>query len=288
MGSYLLILRAEGFREVRYPVLIERTENWRAEQAVPLLTDVQIGEGFVYVPPGYSVLGGDPDAYQSWPRHERWLDGFCLAEREVTMAEWWAFLRACLADGTLTTPEAQAMVPRQAPQAGHYWQVRGSEVAMPQDWPEDWPVLGISWQDAQAYCAWRTAQDGRAISLPTEAEWERAARGADGRGFPWGDGFRWDRTIGLLQAGGGRRMRPERVLAAPGDVSPFGVRDLAGSMREWCEDEPADYPGLRAVRGGAWGVVESANIRGANRSASDLTGVVDNIGIRVRAAPRTR
>jgi len=123
--------------------------------------------------------------------------------------------------------------------------------------PDHYPASNILWDEAGAYCRW---VGGR---LPTEAEWEKAARGTDGREYPWGDRFEADRCNTI--SGGLHRV--EDVGSYPGCLSPYGVLDLAGGMWEWCADwyaedyyarsPAADPPGpetgtLRVTRGGAW------------------------------------
>jgi len=119
--------------------------------------------------------------------------------------------------------------------------------------------LGVSWDDATAYCEWRSKHDGLAVRLPTADEWERAARGADARAFPWGDGFDWGWTVGGESPVHGGRPQPRAVLIASVDVSPFGVRDLAGGVCEWCDAE-AGVAG-RPFLGGGWGLQRSAEFR---------------------------
>jgi formylglycine-generating enzyme required for sulfatase activity len=123
--------------------------------------------------------------------------------------------------------------------------------------PDHYPASFVLWDEAAAYCRW---VGGR---LPTEAEWEKAARGTDGRDYPWGD--RWDPARCNTISGGLHQV--EDVGSYPGCLSPYGVLDLAGGMWEWCGDwyaddyyarSPAADPQgpetgtLRVKRGGAW------------------------------------
>lgn len=123
-------------------------------------------------------------------------------------------------------------------------------------YPEDkgsLPVNGISWGNAKAYCAWKGKR------LPTEAEWEKAARGTDGREFPWGNEFDDKKTNSMGLHGG-----TVPVGQFKGDVSPYGVHDMAGNICEWVDDWYKSYPGndfqsdkfgenLKVVRGWYWG-----------------------------------
>ncbi len=293
MGSYLLLVRKEGFRDVRYPILVERGEDdpstgpetGAGAGPVPLLTDRQIGEGYVWVPPGEAILGGDPKAPYAWSRRKRWVPGFCLAEREVTFREYREFLGALLARG-VPAAEVEARCPRRSGVGGATWGVRDGQVVERGHIPEEFPVFGISWGDADAYARWRGEAEGREARLPTEEEWERAARGADGRLFPWGNVFRWERVVGGRSPVHGERPRPKPPGTAADDVSPFGVRDLSGSVYEWCDDLISGRN--RAARGGAWGHLNTSYFRAAYRNGYDETLLGDMHGFRVRAEPRAQ
>jgi len=149
------------------------------------------------------------------------------------------------------------------------------------EWSEHWPVFGVDRDDARAYVAWRSERDDRAYRLPSELEYEKAARGADGRWYPWGNTF--DATLCKCFGSRPGRPRPEPVEAFPTDVSVYGVRDLAGGVREWCGDADYDGDAGRApVRGGGWNSIERV-VRAANRYGFEVNAVHGYIGFRLAA-----
>ena len=291
-GSYLLTLRSPGKRDTRYPVFIPRGRHWDSGATpVPLYSDADIGEGMVYVPPGPFVCGGDPEAGEGLPRSEPWVPGFFVAALPVTMQGWCDFLDAL---HSRDPAEAWSRAPRQESglksSGGQYWDrpepgasYRVPEVDRDGDrWDPLWPVSAVSWADAMAYVAWRTERDGVGWRLPLEQEWEKASRGADGRVFPWGNGF--DSTLCKMRESRPGRSQPEAVGAFSTDISPFGVRDLAGSLRDWCGD--ADYAGdpkRRPVRGGSW-FTYARGCRSANRYGFDPWIVGTSYGFRLARA----
>ena len=164
-------------------------------------------------------------------------------------------------------------------------------------WRPGEPVTLVDWFGARAYAAWRAERDGLPWRLPGELEWEKAARGADERLFPWGDRFdpSW---CCMRDSHAGKRTTP-LAESFPSDCSPYGVRGLAGGVRDWCLDAhrpegpvldqgrwvPAveredDATVARVERGGAWYGFERDS-RAANRFATRPTARFHNIGFRL-------
>jgi formylglycine-generating enzyme required for sulfatase activity len=103
---------------------------------------------------------------------------------------------------------------------------------------ENHPVVLVSWDDAVAYCRWLTETTGRPYRLPTEAEWEKGARGTEGRIYPWGN--QWDDR--LCNSAESEKRGTTPVDAYPAGASPYGLLDMAGNVWEWCSTIWRDYP----------------------------------------------
>jgi formylglycine-generating enzyme required for sulfatase activity len=159
----------------------------------------------------------------------------------------------------------------------------------------DVPVNCISWADATAYAAWLARLTGQAWRLPTEAEWEKAARGTDGRIYPWGN--RWDSSRANVDGLDG--PTPVGAFAERGDTSPYGAHDLAGNAWEWTSSLFRPYPyspddgredsatmGTRVLRGGSWGSYAS-EARSAHRNGNAPTEPDDSMGFRLVLAGHT-
>lgn len=184
----------------------------------------------------------------------RWLDvpSFAIDRHEVTNGQYRRFL-----DSIATTRDHGRCHPEEPADKDHtprYWRefnplLRDSEYSRTTPFSVDTfsrdetPVVGVDWFDAFAYAAWAGKR------LPTEAEWELAARGTDGRRWPWGDEWRW----GLANVGGEKKGRdvaatgyekdgyiyPAPVGSYPDGRSPYGIDDMAGNVAEWCADRYA-------------------------------------------------
>jgi formylglycine-generating enzyme required for sulfatase activity/tetratricopeptide (TPR) repeat protein len=284
-GSYLVLARREGFESQRVPFVVVRGEP--ANVRIDLDPAGTAPAGMVYVPPSAFRLGGDSEAFASFPGRTADVAGFWIREREVSSGEYVEFLNDPATLAEIAGSRSPTRFPREASNAntGGYWS-RSPDGRFTSQEP-DLPAHGISWHDARAYARWlseRARAQGLAIeyALPTEIEWEKAARGADARAYPFGEHFepRWAKCFFARP-----QLIQEAVLSFPVDESPYGVYDLAGSQWEWCEDE---WEGGRAVRGGAWNFVVPPFLRAASR-ASQLPETADGLfGIRlvVRRPPK--
>jgi formylglycine-generating enzyme required for sulfatase activity len=156
------------------------------------------------------------------------------------------------------------------------------------------PVVGVCWHEARAYCAWLAAQTGRPFRLPTEAEWEAAARGQEGRPYPYGPEF--DATSSNTFESHIRRSTPIGVY--PGGQTPEGLADMSGNTWDWTSsaylpypyraDQQRENPGLpdvrrRVARGGSWVDYRHA-ARCAYRNRNHPNNRNNNVGFRVVCA----
>lgn len=284
---------------------------------------VPAGEaGMVFVAGGPFVMGSDrvdeeglqarygftvPLFVNEHPRHRSELPGFYLDVTEVSNADYKAFVQETgraepaewvqnaynVADRKLET----AHVDNLRWIARDYFRLERDASAMTKEellallldiqrGRDRLPVTAVSWFDADAYCHWRGKR------LPREAEWEKAARGPDGREYPWGDEWRH----GVANAGD--QGEGDEILAPVGsyaqDVSVYGVHDLGGNVSEWVEDWYGPYPGSdaqdkdfgeqhRVVRGGGAGLGHyalSVFFRAARRAHAEPGMVSTDVGFR--------
>ena len=254
-------------------------------QAGDVWVNPKDGAEMVYVPAGEFLMGSTEaelsslaeryggGGYRAYMRkqlsneelqHSVYLDGYWIHKHEVTVAHYRKF---CQATGR----------------------------PMPSKWADDRPIIMVSWNDAQAYAQWAGG------ALPTEAQWEKAARGADGRRYPWGDDWDWGRRCndGMDHNSVGGRVWPWKTVAAPvgsypTGTSPYGAMDMAGNVWEWCADwyrqdyygiSPASNPrgpatgSARVLRGGSYDHGER-ELRCAYRFYADPNRGYGGIGFR--------
>ena len=203
---------------------------------MPQVTSHAIGT-FVTIPSGSFLMGSETGQDNERPVHRVFVDEFVLAAHQVTNAQYSAFVHAKRYQPPPFIGDANF---------NH----------------SDQPVIGVSWFDAVAYCEWLSQREGRQFRLPTEAEWERAARGGvEGKQFPWGD----DPPQSLPDYVRRWINGPEPV----GRYAPnaYGLYDICENVHEWCRDwfEPnyyaqspernpqgRDHGTRKASRGGSW------------------------------------
>ncbi|MCB9539408.1 MAG: SUMF1/EgtB/PvdO family nonheme iron enzyme [Myxococcales bacterium] len=285
MGSYLLVLRGPGLRDTQVPLRVPRLRE--VGLSVRLRTEASLGSGFVYVPGGRFQIGGDRDASWSLPAQTVQIDDVCIARLPVSCRQYLDFLNA-LPD----RDEAQRRSPRLFAGGGALFEQRDGGFAIPAldpsgiPWDPNWPVFGVSFDDAQAYCAWRGAQDGVAYRLPTEYEWEVAARGADGRVFPWGNA--WEPTYCKCAHARPGPAGLEPCGSFPQDRSPYGVMDLAGGVADWTVSTVPGRPGAPSdehiYKGGSWNNLD-LHARAASRHAAAPEAVSVSVGFRLARDP---
>jgi len=184
----------------------------------------------VYVPAGEFIMGNDdvgddPVRQNEQPAHIVYLDAFYIDRYPVTVSEFAAFLNALGGHKWRCGLDCIDTLDGEKPMGLEIQIVDGRYVAG--EGYEDLPVTIATWEGADAYCRWVGKR------LPTEAEWEKAARGTDGRRYPWGN--EWDpaRPASGLRSIGDKAAP---VGSHPGDVSPYGVYDMLGNVLEWVAD----------------------------------------------------
>ena len=225
---------------------------------------------WVEIPAGEFWMGGEGE-YDGKPAHGVSLAKFWIARVPVTNAQYRFFVEA----------------------AGHepprHW-----EGGRPPKGKESHPVVYVTWRDALAYCRWLSGVTGKRVALPSEAEWEKAARGdKDRRAYPWGEAFDATRcNSGDLGLGD---TTPVGIF--PEGASPYGVLDLSGNVWEWTRSNYRDYPydpddgreeldnnDPRVLRGGAFDNGRNL-VRCASRLRLNPSGRVSYVGFRVVVVP---
>jgi iron(II)-dependent oxidoreductase len=259
------------------------------ERAVSELAEVP---ETVPVPAGLFLMGSTEDNQLAYdderPQQQVNLDAFRIGRYPVTNAQYARFIE----EGGYENRDYWI-------EAGRVWR-EAESIAQPRFWEDPkWnqpnhPVVGVSWYEAVAYCRWLSETTGQEFRLPSEAEWEKAARGEHGREWPWGNEF--DPQKANTEESGLRRTTPVGQYSPEGD-SPYGASDMAGNVWEWCSTLERDYPyqpddsredlegeGPRVVRGGSW-FDDQRGVRCAYRHWDDPDDRDLNLGFRVVVSP---
>ncbi len=236
-GGYVAIVRSPGRELVRFASVVHRKGPTEWPIALPVLGTAP--DGFVRF---QCTIGGTP----LW-----------IMEREVTCREYFEFLNDPTVKEKIAKSASPVLYPRDGDTATGQRDAAGNFV-LPEGWSWEWPVLFISWHDAQAYAAWRTERtdrEGKAwtFRLPTLDEWAHAASAAPGDQYVFGSEFhpKWASSCFARV-----RPDPEAVMRFPIDESVLGVFDMAGSASEWSQDVYRPGYSYRRYMGGAWGTGE--------------------------------
>ena len=238
-------------------------------------------EGMALIPAGtFSMGDADTASNAAQPPHMVTLSAFCMDLTEVTVAAY----RACVVAGSCVAASATVDWPgitaQQRRDGSTYCQANHTNV-------DQHPINCVDWDQAQAFCRFRGGQ------LPTEAQWEYAARGTDGRIYPWGNAAPASQ---LCWSGVTQRTSTCPVQSYPGGNSPFGLFDMAGSVWEWTSDWYEGYTSpagsaipnptgpesgtSRVFRGGGWSSTLPSLFRSAKRVRNAPAGRIDFLGFR--------
>ena len=246
----------------------------------------------VFIPAGEFLMGSPEGegAFDEHPQHKAYLDAYYIDKYEVTYAQFKKFVEATgyVTDaerknsGYVFNPKDESYGPLSM--EGVNWRYPNKWMPERRYYPNSWknyenadkvnyPVVQVSWNDAQAYAAWAGKR------LPTEAEWEKAARGIDGRKWPWGNVFNIDIEGVTVHA----NIASDCFLPVdsfPTGVSPYSIYNMAGNIQEWVADwyaadyytySPQNNPKgpdngkFRVLRGGSWRDYKSYQVLNANR-----------------------
>ncbi len=300
-GSYRLSFELPGRVAVRYPFVVARGESFPVEVHLPGAEEVP--DGFVYVPAGRSLYGSDDieEMRQAFfvtdPLHHKYTAAYLIAQHETTVGEYLEFLEALAPEQRLLRAPPGSEIGLQLTEAGWEYsfrqgedrraarigepiQVRSVDGVVAFDWSR-LPITGLTWDDATAYLAWLSGS-GRVprARFCSEYEWERAARGADDRTYPHGDGlargeanFAKGNNIALMS------FTP--VGAFPLSVSPFGLHDISGNAFEWVSSLHDEEQ--RVARSSTY-QYEQITARVINRTTLGADDRASRVGLRVCAS----
>jgi serine/threonine-protein kinase len=286
MGSYEIRMLRPGAATLRFPLVLRRLQNLESSVRLPMASAVPTDA--IPIPAGPALLGGDLAAISGLPEADVYVADFAIFRYPVTVQDYLRFLsdlqRRYPDRAGLRSPRARGS--RGVRQEALFALSPEGAFELPFTdldgtvWHADQPIVSISIDDARAYAAWLSAKHGVRYRLPTESEWEKAARGVDRRIFPWGN--RFDASFCVMSESSPDPPDLPAIGAVPTDVSPYGVRDLGGGVRDWCEwdGEEASLNGRFPIRGGSYGTVE-VYCRCASRSVVGQAYVGSHVGFRL-------
>ena len=313
MGSYRLRLRKQGYHEVLYPIHVGRGEHWDGRDPFGVQRPILLPKmGTLepedcYIPEGWFWAGGENQSKQGLQRKRVWVDSFVMKKFPVTNRDYLAFLNDLVSTGM--EEKALQFVPRErSGQAGQmgamiYGRRDNGLFVLVSDsdgdmWELDWPVCMVDWHSSVAYAKWKAKKSQLAWRLPHELEWEKGARGVDGRLLVWGDDL--DPSYACIRHSHKEQVLPVVIDSFPIDESVYGVRGLCGNMMDWTasvwsetwsgislKNDMLDFsetstkdPSYRVYRGGSWRSYDSlCHVNRRNWSIESFRHA--NVGIRL-------
>ncbi len=238
-------LHADGGFEKLLRSLQTRADSLKLEMKPPapksVVNEID-GTALILVPAGEFIMGSNAHERNERPQRTVYLDEYRIAKYPVTNAQYKLFVEATQHDEPKYCDDNRY------------------------NWPNQ-PVVGVTWHDAQAYCEWA------GLRLPTEAEWEKAARGTDGRTWPWGNEPPTEKLCNF----DGNVGTTTEIGSYPEGTSPYGCHDMAGNVYEWCCDNVGD------CRKAGW-----RNPKGDTASPVSRGGCMNSPGDCVRCSIRNR
>ena len=265
-GTYRVKVSRAGYGAVEREAVVEPGRSAKVE--VRLVQGGADGAPMVSVPAGTFLRGSSSGDADEKPQRRVYLSAFSIDKHEVTVAQY----RRCVRGGRCSKAKT------------------GTYCNWSQSGRGQHPLNCVNWAQAKAYCAWAGKR------LPTEAEWEKAARGTDGRTYPWGNAQASCQRAVMREGGSGCGKKSTWPVGSksPAGDSPYGAQDMAGNVWEWTADwygksyysgapvrnpeGPSAGPG-RVVRGGSWDSI-ARYVRAANRSYSTPADRTSNLGFR--------
>lgn len=258
LAAGLLLMALMAIPRSRPPAPVS-SQGAHARDLAPTWTNPVDHQEMVLVPAGEFIMGNDEGDDGERPAHQVFLPAFYIGKTEVTLAQYQRFVAA-----THYQPAGPWNPPDRDPRC---------------------PVTAVNLTDIEAYCRWA------GLRLPTEAEWEKAARGTDGRLWPWGN--TWDARRSNGGMSDHRDRKPMPVGSCPSGASPFGCLDMAGNAFEWTSSASFNYPYRpddgretqnmqtpRVIRGGCWVSSTSYVCRTSYRTAAPPGRPLKIIGFR--------
>ncbi|WP_372794497.1 SUMF1/EgtB/PvdO family nonheme iron enzyme [Pontiella sp.] len=271
-GSYLVWITMTNGQFLPYPIHIHHGEDL---ELTPVIPD-EIPSNLAYVPAGTFIFGGPLSRF--YRQHELYVDAFFISRTEVTIGEYLEFWTSLESEQDRKHYMSRIRYHRSERQYEDAWNADGT--LSDERLHEDFPVVGITHEAAEAFCRWKSEKLGRTVRLPSVQEWEKAARGVDGRTYVWGNGFDAAENLTLTKYNlAGKEKYP--YWAPPGqfkrDVSVYNAYDMAGNVREMTSTLLPESTELYQLKGGSAATPE--NFLPCSNS-SDTPVVPSDVGFR--------